>query len=69
MLTLALSLALLVVLVLIIVRRRNLTILMSIGSLIAALLAMLLLQDLGLLPGSQGPLTHTRPQTVDDLRR
>ncbi|MBB2961256.1 hypothetical protein [Methylobacterium sp. R2-1] len=69
MLTLALSLALLVVLILIIVRRRNLTILMSLGSLIAALLAMLWLQDLGLLPGSQGPLTHTRPQTIDDLRR
>lgn len=69
MLTLALSLALLIVIVLMVVRRRHLTILMSLGSLIAALLAMLWLQDLGLLPGTQGPLTHTRPQTVDDIRR
>ncbi|ACB83425.1 MULTISPECIES: hypothetical protein [Methylorubrum] len=69
MLTLALSLALLAVIVLIVVRRRHLTLLMSLGSLIAALLAMLWLQDLGLLPGTQGPLTHTRPQTLDDARR
>jgi hypothetical protein len=69
MLTLALSLALLVVVILIIVRRRHLTLLMGLGSLIAALLAMLWLQDLGLLPGSQGPLTHTRPLTLDDARR
>ena len=69
MLTLALSLALLAVIVLIVVRRRHLTLLMSLGSLIAALLAMLWLQDLGLLPGTQGPLTHTRPQTLDEARR
>jgi len=69
MLTLALSLALLVVVILIIVRRRHLTPLMGVGSLIAALLAMLWLQDLGLVPGSQGPLTHTRPQTLNDVRR
>ena len=69
MLTLALSFALLVVVILIIVRRRHLTLLMGVGSLIAALLAMLWLQDLGLLPGSQGPLTHTRPQTLNDVRR
>lgn len=69
MLTLTLSLALLAVIVLIVVRRRHLTLLMSLGSLIAALLAMLWLQDLGLLPGTQGPLTHTRPQTLDDARR
>ncbi|MCP1550841.1 MULTISPECIES: hypothetical protein [Methylorubrum] len=69
MLTLALSLALLVVVILIIVRRRHLTLLMGVGSLIAALLAMLWLQDLGLVPGSQGPLTHTRPQTLNDVRR
>lgn len=69
MLTLALSLALLAVIVLIVVRRRHLTLLMSLGSLIAALLAMLWLQDLGPLPGTQGPLTHTRPQTLDDARR
>ncbi|MGW5960917.1 hypothetical protein [Methylorubrum thiocyanatum] len=69
MLTLALSLALLAVIVLIVVRRRHLTLLMSLGSLIAALLAMLWLQNLGLLPGTQGPLTHTRPQTLDDARR
>ncbi len=55
--------------ILIIVRRRHLTLLMGVGSLIAALLAMLWLQDLGLLPGSQGPLTHTRPQTLNDVRR
>lgn len=69
MLTLTLSLTLLAVIVLIVVRRRHLTLLMSLGSLIAALLAMLWLQDLGLLPGTQGPLTHTRPQTLDDARR
>ncbi|GJE68511.1 hypothetical protein [Methylorubrum podarium] len=69
MLTLALSLALLVVLIFMIVRRRHLTILMSVASLLAGLLAMLWLQDLGLLPGSQGPLTHTRPQTLEDARR
>lgn len=69
MLTLALSLALLAVIVLMVVRRRHLTFLMSVGSLIAALLAMLWLQDLGLLPGTQGPLTHTRPQTLEDSRR
>lgn len=69
MLTLALSVALLAVIVLIVVRRRQLTLLMSLASLIAALLAMLWLQDLGLLPGTQGPLTHTRPQTLEDGRR
>lgn len=69
MLKLALLLALLTVIILIVVRRRHLTLLMSLGSLIAALLAMLWLQDLGLLPGTQGPLTHTRPHTLEDGRR
>ncbi|MEH3116952.1 MAG: hypothetical protein PGN25_04895 [Methylorubrum populi] len=69
MLPLVLSLALLVVLVLMVVRRRRLTILMSLGSVIGAVLALIWLQDLGLLPGTKGPLTHTRPQTLEDARR
>ena len=69
MLTALLSLALLVVLVLMVVRRRQLTILMSLASLIGAILGLIWLQDLGLLPGSQGPLSHKRPTTVEDVRR
>lgn len=69
MLTALLVLALLVVLVLMVVRRRHLTILMSLASLIGALLGMIWLQDLGLLPGSQGPLSHKRPATLEDMRR
>ncbi|MBD8907692.1 hypothetical protein [Methylorubrum zatmanii] len=69
MLKLVLSLALLGVLVLMVVRRRHLTILMGVASLIGSVLALIWLQDLGLLPGTQGPLTHARPQTLQDIRR
>lgn len=69
MLTALLLLALLVVLVLMVVRRRHLTLLMSLASLIGALLGMIWLQDLGLLPGSEGPLSHKRPPTLEDARR
>lgn len=69
MLTFGLAAALLVVVILMVVWRRHLTILMSLGSLIGALLAMIWLQDLGLLPGTKGPFSHTRPQTLEDVRR
>lgn len=69
MLKLVLSLALLAVLILIVVRRRHLTLLMSVATVIGSILVLIWLQDLGLLPGTQGPLTHARPQTLQDLRR
>ncbi len=66
MLTILLAIALAVVLALIFLRRRNLGFLMSLGSLLAALLMMIWMQNMGLLPGSQGPLSDARPQTLMD---
>ncbi|WP_342153589.1 hypothetical protein [Methylorubrum sp. SB2] len=69
MLTILLSIAMVVVLGLILVRQRNLGFLMSLGSLIAAILMMIWMQNMGLLPGSQGPLSESRPQTLMDGQR
>lgn len=66
MLTILLAIALVVVLGLIFVRQRNLGFLMSLGSLIAGLLMMIWMQNMGLLPGSQGPYSNKRPQTLLD---
>lgn len=66
MLTPFLIVAFVIVLGLIVVRQRNLTFLMSLGGLIGAVLAMIWLQNQGLLPGTQGPLSGTRPQTLID---
>ncbi len=66
MLTYLLAIALVVVTGLIVVRQRNLGFLMSLGSLLAGLLLMIWLQNMGLLPGSQGPLSEARPQTLLD---
>ncbi|KQT56179.1 hypothetical protein ASG52_24195 [Methylobacterium sp. Leaf456] len=66
MLTILLAVALAVVLGLIVVRQRNLGFLMSLGSLIAAVLMMIWMQNMGLLPGSQGPYSDTRPPTLLD---
>ncbi len=69
MLSLALSVALLVVIILMFVWRRYLTLLMSLGSIIGAVLSLIWLQDLGLLPGSKGPFSHARPPILEDTRR
>lgn len=66
MLTTVIALALIVVLGLIVVRRRNLTFLLSLASLLAGMLTLIWLQNQGLLPGTQGPLSDRRPQTVMD---
>lgn len=68
-LTVVLSIALLVVLILLVVWRRHLTILMTLGSLLAGILLLIWMQSMGLLPGTQGPLSQTRPQTLEDARR
>lgn len=62
MLTVLLSLALFVVLVVMAVRRRGLGWLGSLASLLAAALMLIWLQDMGLLPGTTGPLTPANPQ-------
>ena len=61
MLTAALLLALLIVLVLIVVRRRHLSLLATVASLIGACLILIWLQETGLWPGTAGPLTPLRP--------
>jgi hypothetical protein len=66
MLTLLVALALVVVLGLIVVRQRNLGFLMSLGSLLAGVLLLIWMQNQGLLPGTQGPLSDRRPQTIMD---
>ncbi|KQP51691.1 hypothetical protein ASG40_06235 [Methylobacterium sp. Leaf399] len=68
MLTVLLGLALLAVLVLMLVRRRDIGRLTSLATLIAGVMALLWLIDSGLLPGSQGPLTPARPDTLLDAR-
>lgn len=66
MLTPLLAVALLIVLGLIVVRQRNLGFLMSLGSLLAGLLLLIWLQNQGLLPGTQGPLSDSRAPTILD---
>ncbi|WP_313899395.1 hypothetical protein [Methylobacterium sp. E-065] len=61
MLLLALILALLVVLVMMIVLRRWTGRLASLATLLAAAIMALWLAEVGLLPGSKGPLTADRP--------
>lgn len=61
MLLLALILALLVVLVMMIVLRQWTGRLASLATLIAGALMALWLAEVGLLPGSKGPLTDERP--------
>lgn len=66
MLTYLLIIAFVIVLGLMVVRQRNLTFLMSLAGIIGAVLTMIWLQNQGLLPGTQGPLSGTRPQTLID---
>ena len=61
MLLLALIVALLVVLVMMVVLRQWTGRLASLATLIAAAIVALWLAELGLLPGSRGPLTAERP--------
>lgn len=69
MLTYFLIFGLVVSLGLIVVRQRNLSFLLSVASLFAALLTVIWLQNQGLLPGTQGPLSEMRPQTQMDAPR
>lgn len=66
MLTYLLVIALIVVLGLMVVRQRNLSFLMSLGSLLAGLLMLIWMQNQGLLPGTQGPLSDARTPTILD---
>lgn len=69
MLIAVLSLAFVAVIVVMIVRRRNLTLLMNVASLLGLAILLLWMIDMGLLPGSDGPLAKYRPQTLEDTRR
>ncbi|UMY15658.1 hypothetical protein MMB17_12940 [Methylobacterium organophilum] len=66
MLVFLLIAAFLGVLILIVVRRRQLELLWTVACMIGAVLILILMQDSGLLPGSDGPLRHLRPQSPLD---
>lgn len=63
MLLFALSATLLATLGLIAVRRRHIGRLTSFATLVAAIILMIWLQDAGLLPGTRGPWSDSRPRT------
>lgn len=69
MLTVLLLVALCAVLVLLFVRRRHVTVLTSVACLLGAILMLIWMQDTGLWPGTDGPLSHLRPRTPADLPR
>lgn len=69
MLTILLLVALGGVLVLLVVRRRHLTVLTSIACLLGAIIMLIWMQDTGLWPGTDGPLSHLRPRTPVDVPR
>ncbi|WP_264048179.1 hypothetical protein [Methylobacterium flocculans] len=66
MLLFALAVTLLATLGLIAVRRRHVGRLTSFATLVAAIMLMIWLQDSGLLPGMQGPLSGERARTSLD---
>lgn len=68
MLFLVLLFVLLGTFVVMVVRRRHLGRLGSFATLIATIMLMLWMQDSGLLPGTSGPLSDTRPKTQLDIR-
>ncbi|WP_232628596.1 hypothetical protein [Methylobacterium sp. Leaf118] len=69
MLTLALAAGLLAVLVGMVVWQRQLTLLMTLASLLAGGLLLIWMQAMGLLPGTQGPLADRRPHTLQEPLR
>ena len=68
MLILVLGVVLLAILVVMAVTRRYVGRLTSVATLVASAMLLLWLIDNGLLPGTDGPLTHYRPRTLLDAR-